>query len=908
MRADEPRAEGGLTILDQQPGEGGEPTWTLGDAPPGGAGAAASGESELLRAERMLVGSGKEENYYGFYGLHNFQAISEAELRAVTERKDRMVDLAEREWGGNERTEARFNELNKALNRAFTRLTQQKTAFDKELRKALLDKLGTIVDQYLKTNQIGSASIEIDEYRAIMEEYEGNRVLSADRQDELRAFHEDFARLVAERDGEIIDLDTEFAESIKGLLRRDFIDIPEKRTSIAGIYGELKEADHYIRTLVKKSFTERELMPEIEASLARVGLAFRRKEEVFETEVFKPFAERLGVAGGGQIDSFNFGQLMVKARDEYFFSEDEVRSFCDAHGVKVKEEVELKFNFGFTADRSRKLEAKSYEEIVALFEEFPEKAKMKLYDGDLEVYLDNLGNLELLEKVRGICAEYAPEGEHEAGLRKTIYTLLPARPYRTPGGTECAGIEELGDAIEREFGTFRKPLLNERNHEALLFLEARNAREVAHEVRVWASSGKSEAKRLNGIVWVLQGKILKREDARFTSVDQIVRLEDGPFKARLATELAEEDSKFSVWIEENHSGLAKNVERWRKLKRYNAVTLTYALESKSPFHYGHERAYDPTDMAKDILKRHAQEKEFLAALLSKDSPLRTEADFWLKEYHSTEASAVLRTYLGLVAGDISFRKANDKVLAELADAYSRRGVRECWEELMPIAEELKEKDSISLEAYSGYRKMVVKLVNGSAGVETDRFIQQYLKKRIDEPNADKELILEFFRYFQRPSMGRELYIRKIQPLLEEAVRKGVVEEQVLEWQRNYFIEKYEQEIPKASFDDKLATLDAIKALDSEHPLVALYQRSANSMKEAVKRKNVIDRTKNALRRDFIAALSLLLTLGISFIPFLHRSLSWSPVHVNTTIAGTLLFWILVVGLLVTIVALKKRRR
>jgi hypothetical protein len=907
MKTDEDLSDSGLTILDQQPDAQTAYGLTLGDAPPEEALQPESGEEELLRAERLLVGNGKDENYYSFYGLENFQEVSVSDLARVTELKDRMVGLAEREWGGNERTEARFNELNRALNKAFTRLTQQKASFDKDLRKILLDKLGTIVDQYLKTNTIGTASIEIDEYRAIMEEYESKRVISADRQDELKAFHENLAQLVADRRGDIVGLETQFADSLKDLTNRDFIDIPENRTKIADRYRELKEAECYIQRLEKRSFSTAEVMPEVEAALGRAGLPFRRKEEVFEAEVFLPFAARLGVEKGGQINSFNYGQLLVKARDEYFFSEAEVQAFCDARGVKVKAEVELKFNFGFTADRSRKLEAQSYEEIVSLFEEFPDKAMMKLYDGDLEVYLDNLGNDELREKIKDICNEYSGEEDHPAGLKKTIYTLLPARPYVSPRGVECRGIEELGDAIENELDVFRDKLLFQRNNDVLLFLEARDAREVAHEVRAWIASGKSQDKRLNGIVWVLQGKVFKREGTRFTSPDQVVRLGDENIKARLASELADEDSKFGVWIEECHATLVKNLEKWRKLKRYNAVTISYALEAKHPFHNGDDRVYSLSEFAESILKAHVKDKAFLDAFLDEKSSLRTEAEFWLKEYQSTDAIAAMRSYLGLVAQESSFKDANDRVIGALSSTYSKGRARKCWEELLPLAENLLAQGTISPKAYAAFRSMLVALVAKDANDDTDKLVHSYLERKIGDSQADKQLVLELFKYFQRPSMDRDFYVKKIQPLLDEAVKKGVVAAEVLEWQRKYFLEKYEQDIVKEGYDGKVAIIDAMRTLDPHHPLVELHRKSDESMKNCVRKANAACRMKNALKRDILATLSLLATLGISFLPSLYKTLSWSPLRLNTHTAGLAAFWILIVGIPLTIIIVKKAR-
>jgi len=908
MRTEENLVDSGLTIIHSPLDEAERLGLTIGDAP-SAASVPTSTEEELHLAERMLVGQGKMDNFYTFFGLRNFQDISETEVRAIGEKKDRLVNLAETEWGSNEKTERRLKELVSAIQVAATKLTSQgqKINFDKDLRAQLLLKLGTLVDQYLRSNQIGSASIEIDEYVAIMEVYEANRVLSPDRPKEIADFHQNFHMLVEEKKGAFIDLDTEFIEAMKKLPRRDFIDIPEKRSAIAERYRKLKEADHYIKTLQWRELTEKEVMPAVETALRSVGLGLQPKEEVFEAEVFIPFADKLGIRNGGQIDSFNYGQLVVKARDEYYFTEGEVLAFCTSKGVAVKAEMELKFNFGVTSDRSRKLEAKSYEEIVALFEEFPEKATMKLYDGDLEVYLDNLGNSDLSEKIKGICQEYREENEYQAGLRKTIYTLLPARPYKTPGGIECSGIEELGDAIEREFNGYKQSLLAERNHEALLFLEARGAREVAHEVRVWTASDKGSDKRLNGIIWVLQGKQFKRGGAKFSSVDQVVRLDDVPLKKKLATELADIDSKFAVWIEECFENLLKNVDKWRRLKRYNDVTIGYALEARSPFHYEEERAHSPSDFAESVIRKHALDKDFLPTLLDLKSALRIEVEFWLKEYHSSDCVSALRMYLSIACKDKSLGKANDMVVSSLVTVYGNRGVQEYGEELLPLVEEAQANGTIASETFDRHRDGLIKLVNSKVNATTDGFVHSYLKERLKGPDIDNVLALAFFRYFMRASVDRDFYVGKIQPLLEEAVKLGVVEGKLLEEQRKYFLEKYEQNIVAANFDEKLAIISAMKALDVEHPLVTLYEKSANSIRDCVKRQNALDRMKNALRRDLLLAVSMVATLAISFLPSLHLHLSWSPVSVNVPMAGGIVFFALLAAIPVGIVIIRKLR-
>jgi hypothetical protein len=881
--------------------------YTLGaDAPPEDG--SSDSEEELLRAESLLVGAGKEENYYSFYGLTNFQSLSEPEIASLARRRDRLVALAEAEWGSNPRMGERLVKLNREIVRSCTKLTQQKEGFDKDLRALLLGRLGIMVDQCLKSNQTGTAAIEIEEYRSIMEEYEAKGVLSPDRPDGVAAFHRDLRKLVDERKGEILDHRREFIEYAKTLSSRDLLDIPEKRAAVAAKYRALRGSAHYIETLRRRTFTEQEVMPEVDSALASAGLAFRKREEVFEEEAYAPFEARLGLRGGGQIDSFNFGQMVVRANDEYSLSEDEVRAFCDARGVSVKSEVELRFNLGFTSDRSRKLEAKSYEEIVALFEEFPDKARSKIYDGDLEVYLDNLGNFELRDSIKRICEEYAGRDEMQAGLRKTIYTLLPAKPFVTPKGTACRGLEELGDAIEDEIEAFRRPLLAERNHEALLFLEARGAMEAAHEVRVWAASGRSEQKRLNGIVWVLQGKVFKRAGRRYVSVDQVINLADPSAKTGLALELSDTDSKMSVWIEECFGELAGNVEKWRSLKRWNDVTIDYALEAKSPFRYGEARAFTSSDFVEGIIRENALDEAFLDEFLDNASSIRAEAEFWLKEYHSTDGIAALRSFLAASAKDQSFRKANDKVVSALSDSYTKRGFKQYWEDLLPAVEEARNNKAVGEETYGRHRDALVKLAAENASSATDDRIHRYIKDNLASPDIDKELILALFRYFMRESIGRAFYAKKVQPLLEKAVEKGVADRSLLDEQKAFFLSKYERELASASFDEKLSIIEAMKALDANHPLVRLYEDSAKSIKQSVRAGNVLDRARNALKRDFLLALASIAALGCSLLPFLRRIVSWRPVEIDVAAAGKIAFLAILIALVVAVVARKKRRR
>jgi len=88
----------------------------------------------------------------------------------------------------------------------------------------------------------------------------------------------------------------------------------------------------------------------------------------------------------------------------------------------------------------------------------------------------------------------------------------------------------------------------------------------------------------------------------------------------------------SIWLEQ-FSKLKANIDKWRKTRRHNNVTLSYALEKGSPFHFYTEKAYN-LDNFRRLFADYIAQYKYQGELIP-PSPFTEEADFWLKNYQDS---------------------------------------------------------------------------------------------------------------------------------------------------------------------------------------------------------------------------------------------------------------------------------
>ncbi len=291
--------------------------------------------------------------------------------------------------------------------------------------------------------------------------------------------------------------------------------------------------------------------------------------------------------------------------------------------------VEFKYEpFPFGVIKGKEVIARDPAELADLLLKYPEIGKFHIYKGRVERWLENAKNpvFTLIETIRE--KEY-PKDE-EAGLIKTVYLLNPLKGYITFAGIECKTAEEIGDAIEREFSYYMLYLTQKKNADLFLYLEAHDAKDVADAFRKYAQAY-SPDRAFNMMVLELQGKDkFKMGNMIFRKPEDLL-LADDKTKDKLAKELSNPNSKLSIWLEQ-FAELKNSIDKWRKIGRYDGITLRYALDKDSAFPINGSKARD----VKEFEALLSQNILTISKNLAPETDFVKEADFWLKNYQNSD--------------------------------------------------------------------------------------------------------------------------------------------------------------------------------------------------------------------------------------------------------------------------------
>ncbi len=293
--------------------------------------------------------------------------------------------------------------------------------------------------------------------------------------------------------------------------------------------------------------------------------------------------------------------------------------------------------------------------------------------------------------------------DEDAGLTKAIYIYYPEKPFKTYSGVECETLEDIGDAIEKERRYYRNILLNNMNSNLYTFLELKGIgkRKILQHIN---PSKNDPVDTFNRIVLELQGNNkLKLDGLVFYKPEDLLRVNDD-IKAKIIKMLAEPSSKLSVWLEP-YMQLKENIIKWRTLGRHDSVTLSYALEDRSPFHFKGDVVYGLDDF-KHTFAIHIKSDDFLNEINPSTSFIE-DASFWLKNYQNTPfLNVVIDYYKGLLRNTLSEShiKIADQITIFIINDYKKRvdkdGFEQYWDNLKPTIEEAHENGFISNAVYS----------------------------------------------------------------------------------------------------------------------------------------------------------------------------------------------------------------
>lgn len=342
--------------------------------------------------------------------------------------------------------------------------------------------------------------------------------------------------------------------------------------------------------------------------------------------------------------------------------------------------LEFKYElFPFGVIKGEDVVARDPAELSDLLLKYPDIGRAHIYKGRIEKWLENAKNplFAVIERIRE--KEY-PTDEN-AGLIKISYLLNPSKGYTTFAGVECKNPVEIGDAIEQESSYYKSYLTENEDADLFLYFEARDEKDVADAFRKYAQAYNPE-RALNLMVLELQGKYkFKMEKMIFLKPEDLVAADDNT-KDKLAKMLSNLDSKLSIWLKQ-FTELKGQIDNWRKSGRFEAATLSYAIEKGSPFHFYGDLAYSARDF-ENLFEKNITDASKLSEMTTPKTIFIREADYWLQNFQHTNYFKFLNHYLKNKAP-----KIDKKICSALLDCLIKTkkfDVTYYWDTLKPMIE------------------------------------------------------------------------------------------------------------------------------------------------------------------------------------------------------------------------------
>lgn len=414
-------------------------------------------------------------------------------------------------------------------------------------------------------------------------------------------------------------------------------------------------------------------------------------------------------------------------------------------------------------------------ELTKLLEKYPDIGKKHLYKGTIAKWV--IVNQAFYIGIVGIVEDEYPQ-DQDAGLIKATYLLNPYKNFKTDSGVECKTAEDAGDAFEKEEVVYRNVLTQKENCEFYLYLEARGFKSEVETFRKYAKTFGSD-KAFNTIILELQGKDKFKIDNLVFYKPEDLFLTDESIKDKLVRLLKDPDSKLSIWLEQ-FPDLKNNIDKWRKLGRYNNVTLSYALEEKSPFHFKKDLAYHIAEF-ENLFAKYISDERFLIEMTTPNSPFVEEADFWLKNYLTTFG---IKESMGY-----------NKVVEDVAT---------------------------TLES-------MLKLLGGNVCLGYNEVVEDFIKK--DATNVDKGVFNKLVEYIIETKPDVDSYCDNIKPCVDMAYTKEIISEGVFKKQKDFLLKNYEDVIKQAivttDYKKKEEEIGKIRKLDPVHRLVRRHDNEGN---------------------------------------------------------------------------------
>ncbi len=184
----------------------------------------------------------------------------------------------------------------------------------------------------------------------------------------------------------------------------------------------------------------------------------------------------------------------------------------------------------------------------------------------------------------------------------------------------------------------------------------------------------------------------------------------------------------------------------------------------------------------------------------------------------------------------------------------------------------------------------------------------YLESVKDNQDVNKKLIQELITYFIRADVKMSLFTEQIQPLTVHFVEKQGLDKAILEQQKQFYILKYQSEIPKVRLEEQEKLIEAIRVIDSDNMYVKFYDDALNATFTDIKRINFASKNRYARKRDLLLLAGVLFSILIAAVSQLPKYISLQHFYFNPVATGWWTIGLLSVLLIVLLRLRKKSRR
>ncbi len=793
---------------------------------------------------------------YRVIGLKPLQDPSESEINRFENWTSDWIAEANKLWGSSDGE--KVSDLTEAVS-SLKGIISNPKQYKIELKEPLEDYQKNQLHAILK-DKCNDKVVTSEEMRDIVESAKDLGLYNPELYEDTKKFIDS---VIEEEGARQNTYEEDFIEKVKELDSKKLIDSEINKQELLRYFKEFKSYNDYIENK-DEVVSDEELMSRMIAVLEKWNIHFVSGVDLFEKEVFEVEVKNSNIDLSVPLKNEFYYRLQAVARS-YSINEDSFTSFLQSKNITKEPDVQQTFLLGRI--NGTPVEANSFKEIVDILHQYSSLGKDRIKQGDLNVFLEKISRDDLSHKVDKIVQDYSDDDD--AILQKTCYTLLPLCSCDLGRNVNTNNIEEMAVGIENNFSYFSDSLAKVKNSNLQLWLEANGFDDMAEDIEEINDDDDLTSKEtLNSIVLRLQDNIFKRDGYAFNSPDGIVNLKNEELKNKLVLELQDDESKLYIWIENEYEKLIDNVEFWNSLERFNTVTINYALELDSPFHYKNKVLKDE-DKVVDMFVSNSLSDSFMTELMD-DYDAVEELDFWLENYRDTNYKNVMVKYLDTVKSDKKYTKAFSAVIDNIAESILYEDFKRYFVELVPIFDYSFKNETIEKSVYENHKNSLFNYLKKNQSNYNDECIRRYLEGIVRNGTEDKDFIGKLFNNYLRDDVDKNYYENEIHPLTEKAINKNILSSDFKEKEKVFFIDKYYKEFVNADNTRRMEILNSISKLNPEDKYVKLYASGVEYGLNSLNDENKLINQKNTVRRIitylFATIMVLLSVLCLVFIP------------------------------------------